>query len=817
MLRNTEQVTRKMGVSRQLNSVSWATELETHHGSPCPSILEKEKLKRENTFTVNEEKEEKEKTSDESLLEPARRFSWGSEVDALPPLSVDDPVFSFDDHEMQGQRKNGEGNDREVPCKEVFYGEPVFDWEGNTATSKKQTWGSMLDDFEEVTGKTRKTVQSSFVNEQNISNKNGEKIPARRSVTASVLESHSESDRLGRSPLTSIDSAGTLISASASSFNHTQQKKPGQGSNGSSQHLQFVFEGDSLNSRSGVESASGGEDTDGDYVSDEALRINRQITFDDKYGRIEMLGQGSFGTVWSCMLMATGQEGFAAKVVERKNRWVDSDVEREISVLSRLRGCPQILSYIECFEEEDRWIIITEECKGGELFDHLERCGSFTESMASHVIRDVARALDYSHARGIAHRDLKPENILCVDESLPYPCKVADFGLSNLADTATTPALKTPVGTIQFMAPEVVEVEFGDALSYTKKCDVWALGVIMYMLLSGYPPFMGDCGRDCGWKHGRSCDDCMEQLMLNIKEGEVRFPPSEWEGISADAVDLLQCMLCKDVDLRYSAHHVLQHPWLVRAPKTLLQSRDVFVKRRKSSLVATNLMPKINLQTLSTDDFNEGLGDLKEESEEFAHQHAGSEDRRKSGDSIGRSRDSIGNGDMFLAPDRPIDPFHFESDLDIDLSKPKSWADMAEEEEEEEEQRQISHSMNESYFSRAYANSQFRDPVEYSSSYNNDRAGVWDKFGKDSVGKQRNDSLRANISKVFAASHPQNMSVNGAIDIPSKPISLSPFPSPANSYQGGSVLEGDNVSSLLARRMQRKSKDGESNSSLNGV
>eukprot|EP00124_Ichthyophonus_hoferi_P002407 Ihof_evm2s163 gene=Ihof_evmTU2s163 len=310
--------------------------------------------------------------------------------------------------------------------------------------------------------------------------------------------------------------------------------------------FQFNFDDDDIEP---ITSPVWGNKDDSLHLTNADLHINETELFESKYELQGTIGQGTFGTVWSCTLRGGEEETFAAKIVERKFKLTDKDIYREIIVLNQLRGCPQILTYDECFKEPTRWVIITEEIHGGELFDHLERYGSFTEEEASLVIRDVARALAYSHSRGIAHRDLKPENILCVEEDTPYPCKVADFGLSNVATAATTPALQTPVGTAQFMAPEVVDVEFGDCLSYTKKCDIWALGVIMYMLLVGYPPFMADCGKDCGWKTGNFCEECMDILLWNIKEGEVRFPQSEWANISDDAVDLLKCMLCKDVDL----------------------------------------------------------------------------------------------------------------------------------------------------------------------------------------------------------------------------------------------------------------------------
>lgn len=116
---------------------------------------------------------------------------------------------------------------------------------------------------------------------------------------------------------------------------------------------------------------------------------------------------------------------------------------------------------------------------------------------------------------GIAHRDLKPENILCVHRDQLTPVKICDFDLgsgikfnSSLSSPLATPQLLTPVGSAEFMAPEVVEAFVGEANTYDKRCDLWSLGVVMYILLCGYPPFYGQCGRDCGWERGENCSAC---------------------------------------------------------------------------------------------------------------------------------------------------------------------------------------------------------------------------------------------------------------------------------------------------------------------
>ena len=173
---------------------------------------------------------------------------------------------------------------------------------------------------------------------------------------------------------------------------------------------------------------------------------------------------------------------------------------------------------------------------------------------------------------GIAHRDLKPENVLCEYEDQLCPVKLCDFDLgsgikfnSELTSPISTPALLTPVGSAEFMAPEVVEAFMDDSerdLAYDKKCDLWSLGIIMYILLCGYPPFSGNCGSQCGWNQGEPCNACQELLFHSIQDGGFDFPDTEWREISLDAKDLISKLLVKDPRKRLSAEQVLEHPWV---------------------------------------------------------------------------------------------------------------------------------------------------------------------------------------------------------------------------------------------------------------
>ncbi|TRY56810.1 hypothetical protein DNTS_004085 [Danionella cerebrum] len=171
----------------------------------------------------------------------------------------------------------------------------------------------------------------------------------------------------------------------------------------------------------------------------------------------------------------------------------------------------------------------------------------FNEQEASIVVQDIASALDFLHNKGMAHRDLKPENILCEHSDR--------------------------CGSAEYMAPEVVEAFNEEASIYDKRCDLWSLGVILYIMLSGYPPFVGRCGTDCGWDWGEPCQACQSMLFESIQEGKYEFPEKDWAHISPAAKDLITKLLVRDAKDRLSAAQVLQHPWVKGcAPNTVSAS-----------------------------------------------------------------------------------------------------------------------------------------------------------------------------------------------------------------------------------------------------
>lgn len=188
-----------------------------------------------------------------------------------------------------------------------------------------------------------------------------------------------------------------------------------------------------------------------------------------------VLGEGAYASVHECRSVENTSKNFAVKVIEKNSRGHSrSRVFREIEIFYQCRGSQNIIQFVEYFEDADRFYLIFEKVEGGQLLSHIQKRVYFTEHEASQIVRDIAEGLKFLHARGISHRDLKPENILCYSETQVCPVKICDFDLgsgivASESSPVSTPELLTPVGSAEFMAPEVVEVFMGEASPYDKR------------------------------------------------------------------------------------------------------------------------------------------------------------------------------------------------------------------------------------------------------------------------------------------------------------------------------------------------------------
>ncbi|XP_069834014.1 MAP kinase-interacting serine/threonine-protein kinase 2 isoform X2 [Dendropsophus ebraccatus] len=276
--------------------------------------------------------------------------------------------------------------------------------------------------------------------------------------------------------------------------------------------------------------------------------------FEDMYQlQDEVLGEGAYAKVRSCINLITNKE-YAVKIIEKRPGHSRSRVFREVEMLYQCQGHSNVLELIEFFEEDENFYLVFE-----------KMCG------------------------GIAHRDLKPENILCESPHQVSPVKICDFDLgsgiklNSDCSPISTPELLTPCGSAEYMAPEVVEAFNEEASIYDKRCDLWSLGVILYIMLSGYPPFVGHCGSDCGWDRGEACPACQTMLFVSIQEGKYEFPDKDWAHISSGAKDLISKLLLRDAKKRLSAAQVLQHPWVQGcAPENTLPT-PIILQRNSSA------------------------------------------------------------------------------------------------------------------------------------------------------------------------------------------------------------------------------------------
>jgi len=315
------------------------------------------------------------------------------------------------------------------------------------------------------------------------------------------------------------------------------------------------------------------------------------------YYRLESikLGEGSFGTVRRGIHLKTGEKVAVKTIMKQKVKNIES-LRREIDIM-RNANHPNIITLLDAFEDPKLLFIVMELCSGGELFDHISSRGCYSEADDVHIFRQILLAVSYLHSNNIAHRDLKPENFLFSADEINSPLKLIDFGLSQLySDTSN---MKTRVGTPYYIAPEVLR------RSYDASCDMWSVGVILYILLCGYPPFYGDTERE---------------IYQSIESGSYDFPPGEWDSISNQGKDLISKLLLVDPSSRLSAKNALQHPWFQLCSSESLpchlarvESISPNVVERLHKFAAQNKFKKVVLNTISRNLNPEEIGKLKTE------------------------------------------------------------------------------------------------------------------------------------------------------------------------------------------------------------
>jgi calcium-dependent protein kinase len=249
----------------------------------------------------------------------------------------------------------------------------------------------------------------------------------------------------------------------------------------------------------------------------------------------EVVGSGAFATVRKVISKTTGQLR-ALKIIKKQKGQDSARMYLEVEILKKLIH-PNIMQIFEFYEDKKNFYIITEFCEGGELFDKIVEKGYLNESEAAGVMKQLISAVNYVHTNNIVHRDLKPENIL-LDTKNNNIIKIIDWGTARFYER--NKKMNRISGTPYYIAPEVLFEK------YDEKCDVWSCGVIMYILLCGYPPFNADNDTE---------------ILNKIKIGKFTFPEEEWDNVSSEAKDLISKMLAYKPADRYSASECLGHKW----------------------------------------------------------------------------------------------------------------------------------------------------------------------------------------------------------------------------------------------------------------
>ncbi|GMP47784.1 hypothetical protein CsSME_00015367 [Camellia sinensis var. sinensis] len=311
----------------------------------------------------------------------------------------------------------------------------------------------------------------------------------------------------------------------------------------------------------------------------------------DHYVLGKKLGQGQFGTTYQCTEKSTGAQYACKSIPKRKLMCRDDydDVWREIQIMHHLSEHPNVVRIKGTYEDNLFVHLVMELCAGGELFDRIVQKGQYSERNAARLIKTIVAVVEACHSLGVMHRDLKPENFLFDTPDEDATLKATDFGLSIFYKPGQYHS--DVVGSPYYVAPEVLHKFYGPEI------DVWSAGIILYILLSGVPPFWAET--DAG-------------IFKQILKGKLDFKSDPWPQISDSAKDLIQKMLCRDPRTRITAHEVLCHPWIVDDRLAPDKPLDSAVLSRLKQFSAMNKLKKMALHVIAQKLSEEEIGGLKQ-------------------------------------------------------------------------------------------------------------------------------------------------------------------------------------------------------------
>ncbi|TYI59145.1 hypothetical protein E1A91_D10G014200v1 [Gossypium mustelinum] len=302
------------------------------------------------------------------------------------------------------------------------------------------------------------------------------------------------------------------------------------------------------------------------------------------------LGRGQFGITYLCTENSTGNTYACKSILKRKLRSKQDreDIKKEVQIMQHLSGQPCIVEFRGAYEDRQSVHLVMELCAGGELFDRIIAEGHYSERAAAGIFKSVVNVVHICHFMGVIHRDLKPENFLLSSKDAGAMLKATDFGLSVFIEEGKR--YRDIVGSAYYVAPEILR------RSYGKEVDIWSAGIILYILLSGVPPFWAETEKG---------------IFDAISEGKLDFESQPWPSISETAKDLVRKMLTKDPKKRFTSAQVLEHPWMREDGEASDKPIGSAVLSRLKQFRAMNKLKKLALKVIAENLSEEEIKGLK--------------------------------------------------------------------------------------------------------------------------------------------------------------------------------------------------------------